>query len=40
MKTDVHVVVTDLGIKKEHKFELTDEQVDQVVAKVKECLRA
>jgi uncharacterized metal-binding protein len=40
VKADVHVVVTDLGVKKQHNFNFTDEEVSQVVAKVKESLQS
>jgi uncharacterized metal-binding protein len=40
LKADVHVVVTELGVKKQPNFYFTDEEVGQVVAKVREGLQS
>ncbi|NPV28331.1 MAG: zinc-binding protein [Firmicutes bacterium] len=38
LKADCYVVVTQLGIKKRHEFAFADEEVEKVVAEVKEIL--
>jgi uncharacterized metal-binding protein len=39
LKVDLHIVVTDLDIKKEHNFEYTNDQVNAVVEEVVDKLK-